>query len=151
MLSWVRFPSSISSPVTRKLTIWPVHLVPAIGAYISVFGSTEGGHDLISVRKLNNKLLPPADDSTWPLPHLHAAFRAWWLAEYSGFYLDDPPESAVPPNTDLDEGKRSPTRKSLYICIKLLSHDRGPSSFEAVSRFAQGWRIRFSALSRGRR
>ncbi|KAM4068158.1 eukaryotic nucleoporin family protein [Hirsutella rhossiliensis] len=90
-----------------------VHLVPAIGAYISAFGSTEGGYDLIRVRELNNKLLPPADDSTWPLPQLHAAFRAWWLAEYSGFYLDDPPESAIPPNTDLDEEDRHRSKQFL--------------------------------------
>lgn len=92
--------------MTRRLTCCSVHLVPAIGAYISAFGSTEGGYDLVRVRELNNKLFPPADDSTWPLPHLHAAFRAWWLAEYSGFYLDDPPEAAIPPNTDLDEGEQ---------------------------------------------
>ncbi|PHH90693.1 hypothetical protein CDD83_2914 [Cordyceps sp. RAO-2017] len=90
-----------------------VHLVPAIGAYISVFGSTEGGYDLIKVRELNHKLLPPADDSTWPIPHLHAAFRAWWLAEYSGFYLDDPPEAAIPPNTDLDEEDRRRSKQFL--------------------------------------
>ena len=88
------------------LTMEIVHLIPAIGAYISAFASTEGGYDLIRVRELNNKLFPQADDSTWPLPHLHAAFRAWWLAEYSGFYLDDPPEAAIPANTDLDEGKQ---------------------------------------------
>ncbi|RCI09199.1 hypothetical protein L249_1469 [Ophiocordyceps polyrhachis-furcata BCC 54312] len=82
-----------------------VHLMPVMGAYISVFGSTEGGHDLIKVRELNNKLLSPVDESSWSLPQLQAAFRAWWLAEYSGFYLDDPPEAAIPPNTDLDEGK----------------------------------------------
>ncbi|KJZ72867.1 hypothetical protein HIM_07811 [Hirsutella minnesotensis 3608] len=90
-----------------------LHLVPAVGAYISIFGSTEGGYDLIKVRELNNKLLPPADDSTWPLPQLHAAFRAWWLAEYSGFYLDDPPESAIPPNTDLDEEDRHRSKQFL--------------------------------------
>lgn len=95
------------APSWRLLTFDSVHLVPAIGAYISTFGSTEGGYDLTRVRELNNKLFPPADDSTWPLPHLHAAFRAWWLAEYSGFYLDDPPEAAIPPNTDLDEGKQA--------------------------------------------
>ena len=89
------------------------HMIPAMGAYISVFGSTEGGYDLIKVRELNSKILPAADDSTWPLPHLHAAFRAWWLAEYSGFYLDDPPESAIPPNTDLDEEDRQRSKQFL--------------------------------------
>ncbi|PFH63238.1 hypothetical protein XA68_15872 [Ophiocordyceps unilateralis] len=90
-----------------------VHMMPAMGAYISVFGSTEGGHDLIKVRELNDKFLPPADDSSWSLPQLQAAFRAWWLAEYSGFYIDDPPEAAIPPNTDLDEEDRNRSKHFL--------------------------------------
>ncbi|RDA91059.1 hypothetical protein CP533_3063 [Ophiocordyceps camponoti-saundersi (nom. inval.)] len=88
-----------------------VHLMPVMGAYISVFGSTEGGHDLIKVRELNSKLLSPADESSWSLPQLQAAFRAWWLAEYSGFYLDDPPEAAIPPSTDLDEEDRNRSKQ----------------------------------------
>ncbi|KFA75128.1 hypothetical protein S40288_02851 [Stachybotrys chartarum IBT 40288] len=82
-----------------------IHLIPAVGAYISIFGSTEGGYDLMQARELNSKLFSFSDESTWPLAYLHAAVKAWWLAEYSGFYLDDPPESSIPPNTDLDEGK----------------------------------------------
>lgn len=80
-----------------------VHLIPSIGAYISVFGSAEGGYDLIKARELNGKLFP-SDGDSWALSYLQAAVRGWWLAEYSGFYLDDPPEAAIPPNTDLDEG-----------------------------------------------
>ncbi|KAL7799979.1 nucleoporin Nup186/Nup192/Nup205 [Trichoderma ceciliae] len=90
-----------------------VHLVPAIGAYMSVFASSEGGYDLRQGRELNSKLFPPADDSTWPLPFLHATVRAWWLAEYSGWYLDDPPESAIPPGTDLDEEDRQRSKQFL--------------------------------------
>ncbi|KAK2593344.1 hypothetical protein QQS21_008954 [Conoideocrella luteorostrata] len=89
------------------------HLIPAMGAYISLFGSGEGGYDLIKVREIHNKLFPTSDDSTWPLPHIHAAFRAWWLAEYSGFYLDDPPEAAIPPGTDLDEEDRQRSKQFL--------------------------------------
>lgn len=81
-----------------------VHTIPAVGTYITIFGSTEGGYDLIQARDLNQKLFP-ADESPWSLPPLQAAVRSWWLAEYSGFYLDDPPEAAIPPNTDLDEGE----------------------------------------------
>ncbi|PNP49771.1 hypothetical protein THARTR1_09539 [Trichoderma harzianum] len=90
-----------------------VHLVPAIGAYMSVFASSEGGYDLRQGRELNTKIFPPSDDSTWPLPFLHATVRAWWLAEYSGWYLDDPPESAIPPGTDLDEEDRQRSKQFL--------------------------------------
>lgn len=81
--------------------------MPAVGAYLSVFGSTEGGYDLTKARDLNSKLFPPSDDSTWPLPSLQAAFRAWWLAEYSGFYVDDPPEAIIPSEADLEEENRT--------------------------------------------
>lgn len=87
--------------------------MPALGAYISVFGSTEGEYDLVKARELNEKLFPSSDESSWPLQPLHAAVRAWWLAEYSGFYLDDPPESAIPPNTDLDEEDRQRSKQFL--------------------------------------
>lgn len=86
-------------------------MIPALGAYITIFGSTEGGYDLIKVRQINDKLFPSADEPSWPLLHLQSAFRAWWLAEYSGFYLDDPPESAIPPGTDLDEEDRMRSQK----------------------------------------
>lgn len=72
---------------------------------MTAFGSIDGGYDLIRVRQLNNELFPLAEESSWGLPYFQAAVRAWWLVEYSSFYLDDPPESAIPPNTDLDEGK----------------------------------------------
>ena len=83
-----------------------VHLMPATGAYMTVFGSVDGGCDLIQVRELNNKLFPASGEQSWALPFLQAAVRAWWLAVYSGFYLDDPPEAAIPPGTDLDEEDR---------------------------------------------
>ncbi|KAH7159969.1 nucleoporin Nup186/Nup192/Nup205 [Dactylonectria estremocensis] len=89
-----------------------VHLMPTTGAYISVFGSAEGGHDLIKARELHSNLFP-ADDTPWTLSYLQAAFRAWWLAEYSGFYVDDPPEAAIPPNTDLDEEDRQRSKQFL--------------------------------------
>ncbi|KAH7243377.1 nucleoporin Nup186/Nup192/Nup205 [Fusarium redolens] len=89
-----------------------VHLIPSIGAYISVFGSAEGGYDLIKARELHGKLFP-TDGPLWPLSQLQAAFRAWWLAEYSGFYVDDPPEAAIPPNTDLDEEDRQRSKAFL--------------------------------------
>ncbi|KAI5459913.1 nucleoporin Nup186/Nup192/Nup205 [Mariannaea sp. PMI_226] len=89
-----------------------VHLIPAVGAYISTFGSAEGGHDLIKARQLHDQLFP-AQESPWSLSYLQAAFRAWWLAEYSGFYVDDPPEVAIPPNTDLDEEDRQRSKQFL--------------------------------------
>ncbi|AEO58032.1 hypothetical protein MYCTH_2304994 [Thermothelomyces thermophilus ATCC 42464] len=65
-----------------------VHLFPVLAAYISAFGSTEGVSDLQQARQLNGVVIKPTDDA-WALPHLGAAVRAWWIAEYSEWYLDD--------------------------------------------------------------
>lgn len=64
-----------------------VHLFPMVGAYITIFGSTEGNNDLEQAREFY-KLISKGDDETWVMPYLHAAVRAWWVVEYSGLFLD---------------------------------------------------------------
>ncbi|KAH8889286.1 hypothetical protein GQ53DRAFT_748373 [Thozetella sp. PMI_491] len=66
-----------------------VHLFPIIGAYITRFGSTEGMNDLSQARELHQTICKQTDDDVWALIYLRATFRAWWIAEYSGFYMDD--------------------------------------------------------------
>lgn len=41
----------------------------------------------------------------WTLPYVQAAFRAWWLAEYSGRYLDDFEDESIVSPENLDKGK----------------------------------------------
>ncbi|ATY67377.1 nuclear pore complex subunit [Cordyceps militaris] len=75
-----------------------VHLLPALGAFTVQFGSPESGMDLTRAQDIHSKLFAAADDSAWPLPYLQAAFKAWWLAEYSGYWADEPsglPDSEV--------------------------------------------------------
>lgn len=79
-----------------------VHLFPAVGAFISIFGSTEGVGDLRQARELNTLICKQSDDDYWLLAYLGATVRAWWIAEYSGWYLDDPIGSPVQ-GVDLDE------------------------------------------------
>lgn len=64
-----------------------VHLFPVIGTYIAVFGSTEGNGDLGQARQFY-QMISKGDDETWTLPYLHAAVRAWWVAEYSGLFVE---------------------------------------------------------------
>lgn len=86
------------------LTWRTVHLFPLLGAYINMFGSTEGIGDLIVARRLNRFICRQSDDDIWLMSSLHAAARAWWIIEYSGWYLDDAaPDSAIQ-GVDLDEG-----------------------------------------------
>ncbi|KAI0128352.1 nucleoporin Nup186/Nup192/Nup205 [Xylariales sp. AK1849] len=66
-----------------------VHLFPALGAFIAVFGSTDGNGDLEAARKLNSSFFQQPDDEPRFVPYLHATVRAWWIAEYTGWYMDD--------------------------------------------------------------
>lgn len=91
-----------------------VHLLPALGAYIAHFGSPEGGMDLTRVRELHSKLFATADDSAWPLPYLQAAFKTWWLAEYAGYWIDEP---AGIPESEIDREDRERT-KSFVDALK---------------------------------
>ncbi|ROT35962.1 hypothetical protein SODALDRAFT_300242 [Sodiomyces alkalinus F11] len=74
---------------TEKYDILLAHLYPVLGSYIATFGSTEGAGDLAVARELDDFICRPKDDTPWPLTNLQAAVRTWWLAEYSGWYLDD--------------------------------------------------------------
>lgn len=64
-----------------------VHLFPIVGAYVTVFGSTEGNGDLVQAREFY-QLISKGEDETWVMPYLHAAVRAWWVVEYSGLFVD---------------------------------------------------------------
>ncbi|KAK4165342.1 nucleoporin Nup186/Nup192/Nup205 [Cladorrhinum sp. PSN259] len=66
-----------------------VHFFPVMAAYITVFGSTDGMQDLQQARQLNAIVCKPGDNETWAIQYLGAAFRAWWVAEYTGFYQDE--------------------------------------------------------------
>lgn len=82
-------------------------MFPALGAFIAKYGSTDGIGDLYQSRELNGLVCRPGEDDTWALGFLGATVRAWWIAEYSGWYLDDPEI----PNVDLDEEDRQRSKQ----------------------------------------
>ncbi|GAW24327.1 hypothetical protein ANO14919_139110 [Xylariales sp. No.14919] len=79
-----------------------VHLVPALGAYITTFGSTEGSGSVEQARKLNTFICQQSETTASTLPFLDAAIRSWWIAEYSGWYMEDAAGSGLT-NIDLDK------------------------------------------------
>ncbi|KAI1457229.1 nucleoporin Nup186/Nup192/Nup205 [Annulohypoxylon moriforme] len=79
-----------------------VHLVPVLGTYITIFGSTEGSGSVEQARKLNGIVCQQSEDEVRSLPFLSAALRAWWIAEYSGWYMDDAAGSGLS-GIDIDE------------------------------------------------
>ncbi|KAK3375348.1 nucleoporin Nup186/Nup192/Nup205 [Podospora didyma] len=66
-----------------------VHLFPVLGAYVTAFGSTQGAGDLRLARQLNDMVCRQDENDLWAIPNLGAAVRAWWIAEYSGWYMED--------------------------------------------------------------
>ncbi|KAI1376714.1 nucleoporin Nup186/Nup192/Nup205 [Hypoxylon crocopeplum] len=79
-----------------------VHLVPVLGTFITIFGSTEGSGSVEQARKLNRLVCEQSEDDTRTLPFLNATVRAWWIVEYSGWYTEDAAGSALP-GIDMDE------------------------------------------------
>lgn len=86
--------------------------MPILGTFITVFGSTEGSGYVEQARKLNNVVCGQPDDAT-RLPYLGAAIRAWWVAEYSGWYLEDASGSVLA-GVNVDQGKRMRLASLLY-------------------------------------
>ena len=72
-----------------------------------MFGSTEGAGDFQQARQLNQVICKPGDDDSWALPYLGAAVRAWWIAEYSGWYLDDTSYDLQGINLDEEDEERN--------------------------------------------
>ena len=72
-----------------------MHYFPLLATFVSRFGGVDG--NLTDARALNRRVFQQDDDKPWTLPYVHAAFRAWWLAEYSGWYGENH-DSNVPDN-----------------------------------------------------
>ncbi|KAI1355644.1 nucleoporin Nup186/Nup192/Nup205 [Xylaria sp. FL0043] len=79
-----------------------VHLLPVLGAYITTFGSTEGSGSVEQARKLNKIVCQQPEGTTVTLPFLDAAVKCWWIAEYSGWYMEDAAGSVLS-DVDLDK------------------------------------------------
>lgn len=86
---------------TEKYDHLLLHLFPSIGAFISRFGSTQFDADVTVAREINKAIFPATDNDSWSLPFFRAAVQAWWLAEYSEFYMEDDLDPALD-NIDFD-------------------------------------------------
>lgn len=88
-----------------------MHYFPALGAYVSRFGAPEGSGLIENARALNEKLLRQTDQDRWALHYVNAAFRVWWLAEYSGWYGENHVASSITGSV-LEEGRLKSSRIS---------------------------------------
>jgi nuclear pore complex protein Nup205 len=82
-----------------------------LSALISRFGGTDSGGTLAEARTLN-ALFFQAEQTPWALPYVQAAFRAWWLAEYGGWYGENA-DGSIPDN-QMEEGASQRTGMFFY-------------------------------------
>ncbi|CAK7265473.1 hypothetical protein SEPCBS57363_001601 [Sporothrix epigloea] len=92
-----------------------LHFFPTLAMYIRLFGSPDGISDLKQARQLNDVVSKREDDGVWQLPALRAALCAWWIAEYSGWYMDDLDIPLDHIDVDKEDGERA---DMFSICLK---------------------------------
>ncbi|KAL8900187.1 MAG: hypothetical protein Q9207_005813 [Kuettlingeria erythrocarpa] len=82
-------------PTIERWNDIAVHHVPSTLAFISQYGSPESGVSDQEAATLHKKIMDGKDTSAWALRNLQAAFKTWWLAEYSGWHLEQRPDSSA--------------------------------------------------------
>ncbi|KAF2736011.1 hypothetical protein EJ04DRAFT_562782 [Polyplosphaeria fusca] len=80
------------------LTIHYVPMAMRLCAWVALEANTETR----AARSLHQTLMAGRESETWNLRSLHAAILAWWLAEYSGRYLDPNHQDVDLQNIDFD-------------------------------------------------
>ncbi|KAL9576321.1 MAG: hypothetical protein Q9212_007201, partial [Teloschistes hypoglaucus] len=93
-------------PAIERWSQATVHYVPVIAAFTSHYGSPDHGGSLREARMLHKRIMDAKESSVWALHDLQAAMITWWLAEYSGWYLDQQLGSPVQ-GADLESEARS--------------------------------------------
>jgi nuclear pore complex protein Nup205 len=89
-----------------------VHHLPILGGFIDYLGSPEGSCVLKEARSVHVAITSPKDTDTWGLKSVHAAAVVWWLAEYSGRYIEPPTGS---PMTEADLDKEAEERSQRFM------------------------------------
>ena len=62
------------------------------------------GRPASDAKALNEKILSQSEQKPWTLTYVHAAIRAWWLAEFSGWHIDHHDASANVSQAQREEG-----------------------------------------------
>ena len=79
-----------------------IHYVPML-IRLTSWVSSEANVTLRDARALHNSLMAGRESDNWTLRNLHSATLAWWLAEYSGRYVDPNTQDPAMQNINFDE------------------------------------------------
>lgn len=78
-----------------------IHYVPML-LRLTSWAAAEANVVLRDARKLHDSLMAGRESDNWLLRNLHAATLTWWLAEYSGRYVDPNTQDPAMQNIDFD-------------------------------------------------
>lgn len=127
-----------------------LHYLPALVSCASVLGPVDSAASLRDARGLDQYFADKSDNSKWKLPDFRAAATVFWLAEYSGRYIDNPigsplrgvdleAETEARSQRFLDSVRNGALEFILFICAQVradLWHD--PAKVGLVSYLLTG-------------
>ena len=99
-------------PTLDKWNSLALHYVPVIIALISQYGSPDGSSGFHEAKMLHQKIVDSKDSKVWPLRNLQAATMTWWLAQYSGWFLEQAPGS---PMRGMDLEREAQKRSTAFL------------------------------------
>jgi nuclear pore complex protein Nup205 len=80
-----------------------IHYVPILLRLTSWVASESANVTLSEARNLHDSLMAGRESDNWALRNLHSATLTWWLAEYSGRYVDPDTRDAAYQNIKFEE------------------------------------------------
>ncbi|CAE7020686.1 nuclear pore complex subunit [Pyrenophora teres f. teres] len=80
-----------------------IHYVPILLRLTSWVASETNNVTLREARALHDSLMAERESDSWALRNLHSATLAWWLAEYSGRYMDPNTQDAALQNINFED------------------------------------------------
>jgi nuclear pore complex protein Nup205 len=116
------------SKTLDKHDLITIHYVPIL-LRLTSWAATETNVVLKDARKLHDQLMAGRDSDNWALRNLHAATLTWWLAEYSGRYVD--PNTQDPAMQNINFEAEATARSDAFL--KAL----GDGAFHFMLSFSQ--------------
>ncbi|KAH8722403.1 nucleoporin Nup186/Nup192/Nup205 [Phaeosphaeriaceae sp. PMI808] len=89
-----------------------IHYIPIL-LRLTAWAAAETNVVLKDARKLHDQLMAGRESDNWALRNLHAATLTWWLAEYSGRYVD--PNTQDPALRNVDFESEATARSDTFL------------------------------------
>jgi nuclear pore complex protein Nup205 len=89
-----------------------IHYVPIL-LRLTSWAASETNVTLKEARTLHDSLMAGRESDNWPLRNLHSATLTWWLAEYSGRYVD--PNTQDPEMQNINFEEEATARSDVFL------------------------------------